>query len=150
MIFVTTGSVAPFDELIKEVDRLAEEGLFYGTEVIAQIGNGEYIPKRMTWFRFKRDLSEYYARADLIITHGGAGTIFEILRVGKKAIAVPNFKAIYNPDILIKMSKEGHILLCTDLRRLRDLIIFSKNWRPKPYREVTCRIHDIISRYLLS
>jgi len=147
-VFVTVGSVAPFDRLVMEADRLVGEGAFDGG--IAQIGNGRYIPKNLKWFRFRKDLTEFYMQADLIITHGGAGTIFEILKTGKKAIAVPNPDAVHNPDIVIKMSREGHILLCPDPSRLRDFVEMAKKWEPKKYIPPPCQIHSVIIKYLLN
>lgn len=146
MIFVTVGSVAPFDELVMEVDRLVEEGLI--EDVIAQIGNGRYIPKNLKWFRFKSSLLEYYRKADLIITHSGAGTIFEIVRLGKKAIALQNPNIVYNPDILIKMSKERYILFCPSIKNLREFINKAKVWTPKKYEPPPCLIHKVIIKYL--
>lgn len=147
MIFVTVGSVAPFDSLVMEADRLVEEGILDGG--IAQIGNGRYIPKNLEWFRFRRDLSTLYNMADLIITHGGAGTIFEILQTGKKAIAVPNPDAVYNPDIFLKMSKEGYILLCPNPLNLKHFVERAKKWVPKKYSPPDCHIHEVMIRYLL-
>ena len=148
MIFVTVGSVAPFDLLVMEVDRLVEEGMIEDADVVAQIGNGRYIPKNLKWFRFRRDLREFYRQADIIITHGGAGTILEILEMGKKAIAVPNPEVVYNPDIIIKMSREGHILLCPKVSHLREFFEIAKKWEPKKYVPPPCRIHKIIIKYL--
>ncbi|MEM4234938.1 MAG: glycosyltransferase [Candidatus Methanomethylicaceae archaeon] len=147
MIFVTVGSTAPFDSLVMEVDRLVGEGVLEGG--MAQIGKGFYIPRNLKWFRFRRDLTAFYEQADLIITHGGAGTIFEILQAGKKAIAVPNPDAIQNPDILIKMSREGHILYCPHPKLLRHFIESSKNWLPRRYVAPPCLIHEVIIKYLL-
>ncbi|MCX8182328.1 MAG: hypothetical protein N3D12_04350 [Candidatus Methanomethyliaceae archaeon] len=147
MIFVTVGSMASFDSLVMEVDQLVGDGLF--EKGIAQIGNGRYIPKKLEWFRFKKDLMPFYKQADLIITHGGAGTIFEIIQTGKKAIAVPNPDSIYNPDITIKMSREGYILLCPSPRHLRYFVERATGWTPRRYEPPPCQIHEIIIKYLL-
>jgi beta-1,4-N-acetylglucosaminyltransferase len=147
MIFVTVGSVAPFDDLIREVERLAEKGVL--SDVVAQIGNGMYVPKNAEWFRFQKELTEFYRPAELVITHSGAGTLFEILRAGKKAIAVPNPNVVHNPDIVMKLSNEGHILLCPDIGQLEEKILQARNWTPKEYREPPCRIHEEIAEFLL-
>jgi len=147
MIFVTVGSVAPFDDLIREVDRLAEKGVV--GDVVVQIANGTYVPKNAEWFRFKIDLTEFYRPAEFIITHSGAGTLFEILKMGKKAISVPNPKVVHNPDIIMKLSKEGHILLCPELSQLEEKILQVRSWTPKEYKERPCTIHEEIVKYLL-
>jgi beta-1,4-N-acetylglucosaminyltransferase len=149
MIFVTVGSMAPFDELIMKVDKLAENRVI--SDVMVQIGNGSYIPKNTEWFRFKDNLKPFFQSAEFIITHNGAGTLFEILSVGKKAIAVSNPHTIQlqNLDIMIKLSKEGYILSSQDLDHLEESVSQIKNWTPKEYKEPPCRIHEEIAKYLL-
>ena len=149
MIFVTVGSMAPFDELIMKVDKLAEDRVI--SDAVVQIGNGSYIPKNAEWFRFKDDLKPFYESAEFIITHNGAGTLFEILSVGRKAIAVSNPHTIQqqNLDIMIKLSEEGYILSCKDLDHLEESISQIKKWTPKEYKEQPCMIHEEIIRYLL-
>jgi len=148
MIFVTVGSVAPFDRLIMKVDELAGAGAM--RDVVAQIGNGGYLPKNARWFRFEPSLTEYYKAADLIITHNGAGTIFELLALGKKAIAIPNPDTIQmeNIDIAKKLSMDGHIMLCMDVEELGKTVGLSASWLPKPYTEPPCRIPEIIGEFL--
>lgn len=148
MIFVTVGSVAPFDRLIMKVDELVGNGAI--NDVVAQIGNGAYVPQNAKWFRFEPDLSKYYAEADLIITHNGAGTLFEILAMGKKAIAIPNPGTIQmeNLDIVRKLSNDGNIMLCMDVDDLEEALEQSKSWIPAPYEEPRCRIHEVIEEFL--
>jgi len=147
MIFVTVGSIVPFDDLIREVDGLAERGIM--KDVVAQIGNGTYIPRNVEWFRFKKELTDYYRSSEVVITHGGAGTLFEVLKEGKKAIALPNPNVVHNPDIVMKLSNEGYILLCPDLKQLEESILQARSWRPKEFKEPPCRIHEEIAKYLL-
>ncbi len=149
MIFVTVGSVAPFDALIEKVDELAGRGLM--KDAVAQIGNGGYVPKNVEWFRFEKGLAERYRKADLIITHNGAGTLFELLALGKKAIAVPNPGTVQmdNIDIVEKLSRDGHILLCMDVKDLEGFVKKASSWEPVPYSEPECGIPKLIAEYLL-
>lgn len=151
MIFVTVGSVAPFDELIKELDKIAEIGHLNLKNMVMQIGNGNYVPKNARWFRFEKDLSEWYSKADLIITHNGAGTLFEILPLKKKVIVIPNPNTVQfeNLDIVIKLAKNGNILPCLKVEKIEDVIKKSYDWSPAPYRKPLCEIHKIIKHYLL-
>jgi beta-1,4-N-acetylglucosaminyltransferase len=149
MIFVTVGSMAPFDELVMKIDKLAENKVL--SDVVVQLGNGSYIPKNTEWFRFKNDLRPLYRSAEFIITHNGAGTLFEILSVGRKAIAVSNPHTIQweNMDIIKKLSEGGYILSCQDLDHLDESISQINNWNPKEYKEQSCMIAEEIIRYLL-
>ena len=91
MIFVTVGTHEQgLDRLLIELDRLIETGGIK-QEVFAQIGYSKYIPKN---YEYKEMLSydlmdEYVKKSDIVITHGGPGSIFHPLRYGKIPIVVP-------------------------------------------------------------
>ena len=91
MIFVTVGTHEQgLDMLLIELDRLIETGGIK-QEVFAQIGYSKYIPKN---YEYKEMLSydlmdEYVKKSDIVITHGGPGSIFHPLRYGKIPIVVP-------------------------------------------------------------
>jgi len=146
MIFVTVGSTS-FDELIMKVDELIETK-FIKDEVIAQIGRGEYIPKYMKWFRFAKSLDSYIAQADLIITHGGAGTLYEILHFKKRAVAIMNPKAINNREFPEEMHRRHMIILCENLENLEKCILKALSSKFKMYVPPRCEIHKVITQYL--
>ena len=91
MIFVTVGTHEQgLDRLLIELDRLIETGGIK-QEVFAQIGYSKYIPKN---YEYKEMLGydlmdEYVKRSDIVITHGGPGSIFHPLQYGKIPIVVP-------------------------------------------------------------
>ncbi|KIM29009.1 glycosyltransferase family 1 protein [Serendipita vermifera MAFF 305830] len=45
---------------------------------------------------FRPSLKEMYEDAELVIGHAGSGTIIEVLRLGKRMIAVPNETLLHN------------------------------------------------------
>ena len=147
MIFVTVGSTS-FDELIKKVDELKASG-FIKDYVIAQVGYGKYVPKYIDkWFRFSRDLKRYIAQADLIITHGGAGTLYEILHLGKKAIAIMNPHAINNRELPEELHKRQMIILCEGVSSLERCLREAMSREFKRYTPAKCKIHEVIIKYL--
>jgi len=91
LIFVTVGTHEQgLDRLLIELDRLIETGGIK-QEVFAQIGYSKYIPKN---YEYKEMLSydlmdEYVKKSDIVITHGGPGSIFHPLQYGKIPIVVP-------------------------------------------------------------
>src|SRR5690606_36757346 len=89
MIFVTTGTQAPFDRLIQMVDEMAPE--IEGHEVIAQAFKGTYIAKHIQVLDFlePKKFKELFDNADLIISHAGMGTVISALTTGKTLIIVP-------------------------------------------------------------
>ena len=95
-IFVTVGSTH-FDELIKVVDspEFGEAAKSRGfTEVVAQIGKyeGEKLTNITKSFAYAKpdEFRTYLEAADLVIGHAGAGTIMEVLQLGKPLIVVIN------------------------------------------------------------
>ncbi|MFV0341461.1 MAG: PssE/Cps14G family polysaccharide biosynthesis glycosyltransferase [Anaerocolumna sp.] len=93
MIFVTVGTQKfQFNRLLKEIDELVEQGLI--EDVIAQIGNSDYIPKSYEFCRFmeKEEHINCIRECDLLITHCGVGTIVEGLKYKKPIIVYPRLK----------------------------------------------------------
>lgn len=94
MIFVTLGSQKfQFNRLLQEIDRLIENGEIQ-EPVYAQTGYSDYAPKHYEYQAFM-DRDEYKhceETADIIITHGGTGSIISAVKKGRKVIAVPRLK----------------------------------------------------------
>lgn len=133
MIFVTVGT-SWFDELVKLVDDLKARG-FLEDEVVCQIGNGEYEPKHCRYFRFEPDIVHWFMKADLVIGHGGTGTVLELMTLGKRFIAVAN-RALaddHQTQFLKALGDRGCILWAGNVselpEKLRELPLF----RPKPF-----------------
>lgn len=89
MIFVTIGSMFPFDRLIEQMDLWTKAT--GEPEVLAQIGNGKYIPQHMDYTRklSQADFSATMAKADLIVGHAGMGTVITAGRVGRPVVMLP-------------------------------------------------------------
>ena len=104
MIFVTVGTTH-FDPLIREVDRLAELARLPGP-IECQIGSGSYEPRHCAFFRFRPSIDDLLAAADLIISHGGA-TVFSLLALGKRFVAVPNTELAddHQTKLLVHLAK---------------------------------------------
>ena len=88
MIFVTIGSMFPFDRLIRAMDAWAEAN---PCEMLAQIGDGGFEPAHMPWVR-KLDRAEYVRtveRAALIVAHAGMGTVITAAEYAKPVVLLP-------------------------------------------------------------
>lgn len=146
-IFVTVGTTN-FNELIKKVDDLIANKII-NDKVIMQIGGGSYIPKYAKYFRFITNIDKYYQKADLVISHEGAATLFRLMELNKKIIALENPKSISNPDLIRKFSKEKYILWCKDIEKLNKYIKRFDLFKPQKYIKPKCEIHLKIIEFLI-
>ena len=89
MIFVTVGTDLPFDRMVRVVDEWAlESGRL---DVFAQIGEGGWEPKHMRFANFLAppEFAEHFAKARVIISHAGMGTILTALCHEKPILVMP-------------------------------------------------------------
>jgi UDP-N-acetylglucosamine transferase subunit ALG13 len=89
VIFVVTGTQAPFDRLLSIIDKWAVNQDTYS--IIAQTANSEINFKNMTCFDYLEPdvFNEYFNNADVIIGHAGMGTIIKALENKKKLVVFP-------------------------------------------------------------
>lgn len=110
MILVTVGTQF-FDELIDVVDDLAGRGVL-PQPVFAQIGLSKRIPRHARYVAFERDLLTKAAKADLIITHAGTGSLLEFIRLGRPMIAVVNPTKLDNHQLEFLQAMEAVCDFC--------------------------------------
>ena len=156
MIFVCTGSRNyQFDRLIKKLDELIEEKVIED-EVFVQIGNSTYLPKYMQYKAFV-DASEYkhyQQEADIVITHGGTGSIVGALKSEKNVIAVPRLAEFgehidgHQLQIVGEFEKKGYILAVRDMTELADKIKFFKQGNRLRKFESDGLMLEIIREYI--
>jgi beta-1,4-N-acetylglucosaminyltransferase len=129
MIFVSVGTGA-FDQLIKSVDELGISDAFY------QIGNGTYVPQG-NYVRLldSERFEECLEKAELVITHAGAGNLYTLLERGKKFVAVPNFQRTDQHQTEICKYVESNNLgcVCWDCEMLKQCIENSLSKSFSPY-----------------
>jgi UDP-N-acetylglucosamine transferase subunit ALG13 len=88
VIFVTVGSLFPFDRLVRAMD---DWGAGRDEELVAQIGDGAYAPRHMRWTRRleRGEFEATVARARLVVAHAGVGTVVTAARFGRPAVVLP-------------------------------------------------------------
>jgi UDP-N-acetylglucosamine transferase subunit ALG13 len=89
VIFVTIGSMFPFDRLIRAMDAWA--GAHPGTDCLAQIGEGGYLPERMRWVRRldQADFARAVAGAELVVAHAGMGSVITASQHRRPIVMLP-------------------------------------------------------------
>ena len=88
-VFVTVGSMLPFDRLVGAMDAWA--AAHPGAEVFAQIGDGGAQPAHMPWASMltPSDFRRRCAASDVIVSHAGMGTILSAAESGRPLVCLP-------------------------------------------------------------
>lgn len=121
-IFVTVGTTE-FDKLIQIIDQTC--GKLKEFEIVAQRSSSSaYQPSNIDYFDFSGDIESYIDKADIIITHAGAGSVYSMLEKGKKLIVVPNLSRIdqHQSELANYVQKNNFALTCYELNEIQDYI----------------------------
>lgn len=156
MIFVILGTQdKDFSRLLKEMDRLIDKK-HITQEVVVQSGTTKYHSKNMKIFDLlpMTEFNRFIGKADLIITHGGVGSIMNSLKKGKKVIAVPRLKKYgehtndHQLQIVKEFSKQGYVIPCLKMSQLGDCIEKSKTFQPKRYKSSNKKMLELIEEVI--
>ena len=141
MIFVTLGTQdKPFVRLLDAVNQAITDGIIKD-EVIVQAGCTKYNSDNMQIFDLidRDDFDKYVKKCDVLITHGGVGSIINGLRNGKKVISVARlakYKEHVNDhqiQIIENFDNLGYIVGCTGEIKIDDLMKRIEKLKPKKY-----------------
>jgi len=130
LIFVTVGNaIQGFDRLMKEIDILRGTGFLEG-EMLVQFGHSSFLPRECTCFPLveRDEFPKYVAEATLVITHAGAGSIGQCLRLGKKPVVVPRRKTYgeivndHQVELVRELEARGRVYAAIDVSDLRAAI----------------------------
>lgn len=156
MIFVTLGTQdKSFSRLLKAIDKEIEKGTIKD-KVVVQAGLTKYKSKNMEIFDLipADKFDQYIEKSDLVITHGGAGSILTALKKNKKVIAaarLSKYKEHTNDhqiQIVKEFSDEGYILELNDFNKLGKLIEKSKKFKPKKFMSNTKNMIKLLEDYI--
>ncbi|ENM5898490.1 hypothetical protein LV192_002706 [Vibrio mimicus] len=118
-ILVTVGT-SSFDNLLIAIDNISLNGISFDV----QTGSSSYNVINHNSFKWVNKLSDLYVDYDLVITHAGAGTIYNLLERGVRFISVPNLERVdkHQDDICKFIKNNNYALVCYDLCELYNLI----------------------------
>lgn len=141
MILVLLGTQNnSFHRLLEKIDELIEKKVI-DERVLVQSGYTKYESKNMRIFDLipQEELEMYQEKADLIITHGGVGSIISSIKKGKKVIAVPRLHQYqehvndHQKQIVESFDKKGYIMGIKGVEELEDAIIRIQTFTPVKY-----------------
>lgn len=144
-----------FERLLKMVEKQIENGNLKD-EVIVQAGLTKYKSKYMKILDLisMKKFDELVKKADLIITHGGVGSIMNGIENNKKLIVVPRLKKYdehennHQLEITGEFKKLGYILSANNTKELTKALKEIENFEPKKYRSNNNKLIGIIEDYI--
>lgn len=133
-ILVTAGTT-PFNSLFAHLNELAPR--FPNMQFIGQIGHGDYVPTEFPSFTFSNEFANQIDSADAVVTHAGAGTVYDLLERGKPSIVIANLerKDKHQREITKYVKDSGFALASAKLADLEALLSELAEFEPKPYEK---------------
>lgn len=155
MIFVTLGtSKQPFTRLLKEIDRLIDDKIIK-EKVIVQSFNEKYTSKNYEIIKMlsKEKYDSYIQKCNIIITHGGVGTILDGLKAKKAIIAFPRllkYKEAVNDHQtqIIETFSTSKFILTGQIKELELLINQAKEHKIKEFKSNNEKFNNVISKLI--
>ena len=140
-VFVSTGSMMPFDRLIRAMDDWAKD--HPTTPVFFQIGKGSYEPRHGGFVRLMPvgAYRDHLAAAALFVAHAGMGSIISAIQAGKPLVMLPRSKPLgeHNTDHQLATAatvgqRDGLHVAATegDLAALIDRLLADTSAPPAP------------------
>ena len=138
MILVLLGTQNnSFHRLLEEIEKNIQDRTI-NEEVIVQAGYTKYESKIVDLIA-KEEIEKLQEEANLIITHGGVGSIISSIEKEKKVIAVPRLHEYeehvnnHQIEIVEDFNNKGYIIGIEKVEDLKKAIIKSKEFEPKKY-----------------
>ncbi len=155
MIFVSLGTQdKSFTRLLKAIDKNINEGNIKD-KVVVQAGCTKYKSDKMEIHDLMsmEEFANYIEKCDLLITHGGVGTILDGLKHQKKILAFPRLREYaehvnnHQQEIIKEFYENGYILT-GDIKDLSSLLKQLEDFTPKKYKSNNYKFNKIISNYI--
>ena len=155
MILVTLGTQDKEFKRLLDIIEDAIENDIIKEEVVVQAGYTKYDSKNMKIFDVipMNEFDKLMKKCDILITHGGVGSIITGLKNNKKIIAMARLK-IYKESandhqlqIIDNFSKEGY-LLKLDNNNLAEVLNEAKHFKPQKFISNTDNMIKLISDYI--
>lgn len=158
MILVTLGTQdKAFIRLLNDIEKEIDKGII-NEKVVVQAGYSyqKFKTSKMEMFDLidREEFNKLVNECNLLITHGGVGSILTGLKAGKKVIACPRlakYKEHINDhqvQIVNEFSKAGYILAYNDGDSLEDIIKKVSKFKPVKYVSNTDNLVNMIKDFI--
>ena len=156
MILVTLGTQdKSFKRLLEAIDKQVELGNIKD-KIVVQAGCTKYESKNMEIFDLipMEKFDDLIKSCDLLITHGGVGSIITGLKNDKKVIAAARLEKYkehtndHQLQIIENFSNDGYILGLDNFDELDKVLEKVKKFKPKKYVSNTDKMIKIIEDFI--
>ena len=156
MILVSLGTQdKEFSRLLLMIQKLVDENLIK-EKVIVQAGYTKFKTDTMEVFDYVSmdKFSELLDECDLLITHGGVGTIMSALKLKKPVIAcarLAKFHEHHNDhqcEIIEAFEKQGYLIKCDEEHSLKECLQQAKEFRSKEIISNNSNFISILKEYI--
>lgn len=156
MILVLLGTQHnEFTRLLQEVEECIDNG-FIKERVVVQAGFTKYKTDKMEIFDMisKETLDSLMEEANVIITHGGVGSIIMALKKHKKVIAVPRLHEFnehvndHQRQIINIFNERKYLLGIQNVEDLPEALRIIADFEPEEYKENNQKIIKIIENFI--
>ena len=154
MIFVILGTQdKSFPRLLEAIDNEINRKNIT-EKVIVQAGCTKYESKNMEIFDYisMEDFDKYIDKSDIIITHGGVGSIIAALKKNKKVLAAARLKKYdehendHQKQIITNFKEQGYLEELDDFSRLKEKLDKLKNTKYKKYSGNNNKMLELVQK----
>jgi len=147
-----------FHRLLEEIEKNVENGNIT-EEVVIQAGYTKFEPKNQLIKVFstipKKELDDLVEKANLVISHGGVGSMMTANQKGKKVIAVPRYQKYHEHvnDHQVKtieiFAQKGYVYQITEVQELSQALKNIGQFLPNKYqKDENSNILKIIENFI--
>lgn len=156
MILIVLGTQDnSFHRLLEKVQELIDKNIIK-EKVIVQAGRTKFESKEMEIYSLMpyNKLEQIMKEADLVITHGGVGSIVMALKLGKKVIAIPRLSQFnehvndHQIQIVDSFDKQGFLIGLIELNDLQQALERAKTFKPKEFKSQTAHMIRLIEDFI--
>lgn len=125
-------------------------------EIVVQNGHTDFHSNFMKLIPFldSKELDELYARARVVISHAGSGSVVRALKMQKKVIAIPRLAEFdevvddHQLEIVEEFAKNGYLIPWQLKDSLEDLLTRVEQFSPPPYISKKENIIRFLTEYI--
>lgn len=156
MILVMLGTQNnSFNRLLEEIEKNIKNGTIT-EKVKVQAGYTKFETPNMDIFDFisNDEIDKLQNEANLIITHGGVGSIVSSIKKGKKVIAIPRLHKYaehvndHQKEIVKMFNQKGYIIGIDDVKELKKALQKAKDFVPNKYENNNEKMLETISEFI--